>query len=237
MRARRSQQAFFGFVAGAIVVALLTVTPAGAHITRGVKHTGKHMRKLFYTKAESDGRYLSQAQADAAYLTPAAGDARYLAATGQVRVNASPMDWVKINPAITAVPEAKPSVGATTFGGSSGAATDVPFAISPTLPTMLAGRTLRLVGVNACFATDAITTLTTVRVHVTRNTSGPGSTTTPFIDPTDRGPNVDACETFTLASPLAITPDDDVTLQFDVNYSANAGFFSAGRATFILTMA
>jgi hypothetical protein len=33
-----------------------------------------------------------------------------------------------------------------------------------------------------------------------------------------------------------LVPGDDVSFQFDVNYSANAGFFSAGRATFIFRL-
>ena len=55
------------FGAGMLVGAMI-VSPAGAHVTRSVKHLiGKHLTKAFYT----------QAQADAAFLTPAEGDARY----------------------------------------------------------------------------------------------------------------------------------------------------------------
>jgi len=100
---------------------------------------------------------------------------------------------------------------------------------------VLVGKALALVGVDACYATDAITTLTTAKIHVTRSSNGAGSTTTPLIDTTDRGPNEAACRTYALPDPIPLLPQDDVALEFDVDYSANAGFFHAGRATFILS--
>lgn len=239
-----SRRAFTGLIALIALIATLVISPVGAHITKGVKHTAKHLRKIFYTKsdadarfltpAQGDGRYLTPAQGDGRYLTPAQGDERYLSASGEIRLNASPLDWVKVNPAITQVPEAKPSIGATTFGGSTAAASAVPFAISPTLPTVLIGRPLALVGVEACYSTNEITTLTAAKIFVTRNTSGVGSTSLPFIDPTDRGPNESACRAYLLPDPLPLLPQDDVAFEFDVDYSANAGFFHAKRATFIL---
>lgn len=187
----------------------------------------------FMTPGQADGRYLTPSQADGRYLTQSQADGRYLPAGGEIRVNASPMTWQKISgaPGVNELAEL-PGLGETTFGGSTKALSGVPVAIQPTLPTVLAGRPLSLVGVNACYATDAITTLTTARIQLTTNTNGVGNTTTLLTDTTDR--NDDACRDYTLSTPHQLSPDEDVALEFDVDYSANAGFFGAGRATFIL---
>jgi len=186
----------------------------------------------YLTQSQADGRYLTQGQADSRYLTQSQADGRYLPADGPIRINASPMTWQKISaaPGIDTLPQ-RPEIGATGFGGSSMALSNVPVAIQPTLPTELVGRPLTFVGVNACYATDAITTLSTVWIHLTTNTNGSGNTEDLLIDTTDR--NDDNCRDYTLPTPHTMAPGEDISLQYSVDYSANAGFFSAGRATFI----
>ena len=166
------------------------------------------------------------------FLTPSQGDGRYLPASGQIRLNASPLTWQKISaaPGIDTLGQ-RPSIGGTTFGGSSMALDNVPVAIEPTLPTVLVGKPLTFVGVNVCYATDPITTLDTARISLTTNTSGGGNTSDLFIDTTNR--TDDACRDYTLPAPHVLAPEEDVSLSFEVDYSANAGFFHAGRATFI----
>jgi hypothetical protein len=186
----------------------------------------------YLTPTQGDDRYLTPTQGDGRYLTPTQGDGRYLPASGQIQLNASPLTWQKISaaPGVDTLPQ-RPSIGATSFGGSSGALSDVPVAIEPTLPTVLVGKPLKFVGVNACYATDAVTTLDTVMIHLTTNAAGSGNTSQLLTDPTNRTDI--ACRDYTLPTPHALAPGEDVSLEYDVNYSTNAGFFTAGRATFI----
>ena len=231
---------------GMLAAATLSIAPA----TAGKFLTKKRALRLFYPRAEADARFIevgekatSAGTADNAdtldnidstgFLTPAQGDSSYLPATGELRINASPMTWQVIS-AAPGVPPSTPSIGSTTFGGSSGMVSDVPIAISPTLPTELNGRSLELVGVNACYATDAVTTLDVARIQVTTNAAGAGSTSTLLTDTEDRT-DIN-CRNYTLSTPEPIAPEDDIAMLFTVDYSTNAGFFSAGRATFILAI-
>lgn len=43
-----------GMLAGTMLI-----SPVGAHVTTGFKHLMKHLKKRFYTKQETDGRYLA----------------------------------------------------------------------------------------------------------------------------------------------------------------------------------
>jgi hypothetical protein len=229
------------------LAALCAVVAAGVILTPGFGAsflTKFKAKKLFYTKSESDSRYLTQGQADSRYLTPSQGDSRYLTpsqangnflpASGAIRINASPMTWQKISgaPGIDTLGQ-HPTSGVTTFGGSSGALNDVPVAIEPTLPTVLVGKPLTFVGVNACYGTDN-TTLDTVRINLTANSTGLGNGSELLLDTTDR--TDDACRDYTLSTPHVMAPTEDINLEFDVDYSSNAQFFHAERATFIFQL-
>jgi len=198
-------------------------------------------KALFYTKSQSDsryltasqgdGRYLTPAQGDGRYLTPVAGDDRYLPDGGEIRLNASPLTWQKLNAAITI--QVSPTTGETTFGGSTGAIDNMPAAIEPSLPTVFAGQPLTFVGVNACYGTSQ-TTIDTATINLTTNTTGGGNTSQLLNDPTDR--TDDACRDYILSTPHVLAPGEDVDFEFVVDYSANAQFFHAGRATFIFEL-
>lgn len=183
----------------------------------------------FLTKKKANKLFLTPAEGDSMFITPAEGDASYLPATGELRLNASPMTWQKTNAAATQVSPAEQSIGSTTFGGSTSAVQDVPFSISPTLPTVLSGRSLELVGVNACYVTDS-TTIDNAQIHVTNN----GNTSMLLDDPTNRSD--DDCMSATLGTPRPIAATEDVTFGFIVDYSSNGQSFSAGRATFIFNI-
>lgn len=169
------------------------------------------------------------------YLTQSQADTRYLPASGEIRLNASPMTWQKISaaPGIDALGQ-RPSTGVTTFGSSSMPLEDVPIAIEPTLPTLLAGEQLTFVGVSACYATSPITTLDVVRINLTTNADGSPNTSELLIDTTDR--TDEACRDYMLQTPHALGPEDDVNLEFGIDYSAAGGFFHAGRVTFIFEL-
>jgi hypothetical protein len=231
---------------GMLAAATLSIAPA----TAGKFLTKKKALKLFYPRAEAnaqfltptegdaqfltptegDAQFLTPTEGDAQFLTPTEGDASYLPATGEVRMTASPMTWVKTNPTKTQVPEASYSIGSTIFGPSSAAVSDVPFAIAPTLPTVLSGRNLELVGVNACYGTDS-TTLVQTRIWVTNPSSGSSAVLTDSTDQTD-----DNCLDYTLPDPVPIALEDDVALEFSVDYSDAGQLFYPGRATFILNI-
>jgi hypothetical protein len=224
---------------GAIVAFSLLLAPGfGASFLTKFK-----AKKLFYTKSQSDGRYLNQSQADARYLTPGqgdsryltpgTGDARYLPDSGEIRVNASPMTWQKTSGAINI--GVNPSIGSTGFGGSTGAIDNLPVAIEPTLPTVLAGKPLAFVGANVCYINDTQTTIDVARINITTNTTGGGNTNTLLIDNTDR--TDDACRTYTpTAGPHVMAPEEDISVELTVDYGTNAQFFNAGRATFIFEL-
>jgi hypothetical protein len=48
-------------LAAGILVGATMVSPAGAHITSSVSHVVKHMQKFFFTKSQSDARYVRSA--------------------------------------------------------------------------------------------------------------------------------------------------------------------------------
>jgi hypothetical protein len=228
---------------GAVIALSLMLTP-GFSASFLTKFKAK---KLFYTKSESDSRYLTPGQGDSRYLTPGQGDSRYLTpsqgnaqylpASGEIRLNASPLTWQKISaaPGIDVLGE-RPGLGGTTFGGSTMALQDVPIAIEPTLPTVWVGKPVTLVGINACYindqAPDPTTTLDTVRVEITTNDTGSGNTGAPLLtDTTDR--NDTACRDYTLPTPHVMAPGEDIALDFAIDYSSTAAFFTAGRVSFI----
>jgi hypothetical protein len=193
----------------------------------------------FLTASEGDNRYLTAAAGDARYLSPSGGDARYLTASqgdgryspasGEIRLNASPMTWENTNATSTAV--RSPDVGGTGFGDTPGATT-ASLVIEPTLPTVLLDRPLTLIGVNACYATTTDSTLTRVRINTTTNTTGIANGGTPLVDDTTARTD-NNCRDYTLPTPHVLATNEDVSLQYDVSYSQNAASFTAGRATFI----
>jgi hypothetical protein len=187
----------------------------------------------YYTKDQVDQGFYTKGQVDQGFYTKGAADARFLSKSGRIVVTPSPQSWELIS-AAPGVPPVRPEIGGTTFGGTTGAIQDVPVALAPTLPVELGGVPLRLVKINACYDNDAITTLDTVRIWRTQNSNGSGNSTPLLTDATDRGPNTSNCEDFVPTSSPVIAPQDTVALEFSVDYSSNAGFFFAGRATFYL---
>jgi hypothetical protein len=53
-----------------LLIGLLFLTPAGAHVTRSVRHlVNKHLKRVFYTKAEANARFYTKDDADARFAT------------------------------------------------------------------------------------------------------------------------------------------------------------------------
>ena len=193
----------------------------------------------FLTQSQGDSRYLTSGQGDARYLTPSAGDGRYLTpsqgdseympASGQIRLNAPPPMWQKTNQAGN--DKVMPGVAYTTFGNTTSATSDTAV-IQPTQPNVLFGEPLAMVGVNACYSTDSFSTLDTVRIQTTTNNNGVAATGAPLLfDETDRTDN--NCRDYMLSTPHVLAADEDVSLEFGMDFVQNAASFGAGRATFI----
>jgi hypothetical protein len=116
---------------------------------------------------------------------------------------------------------------------NSGPADSTTLGIAASMPTELEGRTMKLVRVNACYATPNATTLDQVTLSVTTNTTGSANTTSPLADPTDR--TDDACRDYTPTTPITLGPGTTVALSYSVSFAGGGGNqFVAGRATFYL---
>jgi hypothetical protein len=127
-----------------------------------------------------------------------------------------------------------PEIGATGFGPTASSVT-MTAAIEPTLPNELVGQPVSLVGVNACYNNNQ-TTLTSVRVNTTTNTSGSPATGAPLVEDNTARTD-DACRDYNLSSPHLIGGTEDISLAFGVSFPGTPGsFFSAGRATFIFQL-
>ena len=181
----------------------------------------------YYTKTQADDQFFSKSQSDDRYYTKAQSDSNFLSATGEIRINASPQDWVNPGSAVIT----NPTSNATSFLSGPTASTFV--TVAPTLPTVLAGKPLRLVGVNACYYTTNLTTVTAAAVSRTTDDGSPsgGQLVSDGTDRTD-----DACRDYLLPTPVTLGPQDNVDMEFFVDFAGGGGnTFTAGRATFILT--
>ncbi len=103
--------------------------------------------------------------------------------------------------------------------------------VNPDIPTVLYGRSLLFKGVVFCYDTFASTTLNYVEINTYSHTTGSLGRNLRFSDPTTRTGN--ACQTYTLASPVVLGPNDGVNFFIQVNWSAASTQFAIGRTTFI----
>ena len=215
---------------GMLAAGALSISPA----TAGKLLKKKKAMKLFYPRAEADAQFLSPAEGDAQFLSPAEGDAAYLSATGAIRLNASPHTWVRAGQANPEVPQGKPEFSGMSFGPSTDASSNVPIVIAPTLPTVLSGRPLELTGVNACYTTSSNVTLDEVQIWSQTLAAGTSSSTELLNDPDPASTN---CLDYVLPTPQPISPEEEVFIQYVVDYDAAGGTFTAYRATFVLDFA
>jgi hypothetical protein len=165
-----------------------------------------------YTKAESDDRFLPRA--------------------GTTVLQAAPTDWQSTNAAFNG----NVAWDGTGISLSSGSVTNASVSIAPTLPVELAGQPQRVTAVNVCYNTVNVAELSQVRLNLTENTTGSGSTSSPVVDSTTRTDA--ACRDYIPPSPIELTPTANVWLSLSVNFPGGGGqSFIAGRATFTLTPA
>jgi len=106
--------------------------------------------------------------------------------------------------------------------------------IQPSVPTVLYGRELQLVGVDFCYTATNDAFLSHVEIDTVTATTGPSSSTHQYSDNTNRKDS--ACSYFTLPAPLTLTPYDGVAFYIQIHWSAVGGqsdIFTIGRTTFV----
>ena len=103
--------------------------------------------------------------------------------------------------------------------------------LHPSIPTVLYGRSLELVGVEFCYTAQANAYVSYVEINKVDGSAGAGSREMLFSDSTDRADS--ACRYYALSSPEVLTAND--ALNFFVQgvwvSSTNLNF---GRTTFVL---
>jgi hypothetical protein len=103
--------------------------------------------------------------------------------------------------------------------------------VNPDVPTLLYGRSLLFKGVVFCYDTFASTTLNYVEINTYSHTTGSLGRNLRFSDPTTRTGN--ACQTYTLSSPVVLGPNDGVNFFIQVNWTVASTQFAIGRTTFV----
>lgn len=105
--------------------------------------------------------------------------------------------------------------------------------VNPDVPTLLYGRSLLFKGVVFCYDTFASTTLNYVEINTYSHTTGSLGRNLRFSDPTTRTGN--ACQTYTLSSPVVLGPNDGVNFFIQVNWTVASTQFAIGRTTFVFS--
>jgi hypothetical protein len=103
--------------------------------------------------------------------------------------------------------------------------------LHPSLPTVLFGRSLELVGVEFCYTAQANAYVSYVEINKMDSSSGTGSREMLFSDATDRTDS--ACRYYVLSSPELLTANDAVNF-FVQGVWVTSTNLNLGRTTFVL---
>jgi len=117
-------------------------------------------------------------------------------------------------------------------GVSKATAGDAWISIQPSIPTVLYGRNLQLVGVEFCYTGDANTYLSYVELDTFTSTAGEFNATDRNTDATVRTDS--ACRYYVLPSPVTLTAEDGVNFLIGVHWNAGGTYFYLARTTFVL---
>ena len=109
---------------------------------------------------------------------------------------------------------------------------DAYISVQPSVPTVLYGRIVQLVGVNFCYTASTNTYLSEIEIDEVTASPGGTSGTHLAIDYTDRTDS--ACRYYVLAAPVNLTPFDSVEFFIVIHWNAGGTVFSLGRTTFAL---
>jgi hypothetical protein len=105
-------------------------------------------------------------------------------------------------------------------------------AIQPSIPTVLYGRKMQLVGVEFCFQATADTYLSYVEVNTFTSATGDASRTVRYSDSTDRTDM--GCKYYQLATAYTLNKQDGVNFFISVHWNAGGTAFTITRTTFVL---
>ncbi len=100
--------------------------------------------------------------------------------------------------------------------------------IYPSIPTVLYGKSLQLLGVELCYAAQANAYLSYVEIN---KATSAGNRTMLFSDATDRTDA--ACRYYVLEEPETLTAEDGLNLFVQATWTTSTNF-NLGRATFVL---
>lgn len=215
MVAKQSDRRWILWIA-AVVTAALAVGIVTAQPGLGAgSFTKAAAKKLFYTKKQSTQRYYTKPQANALF------------GLGATRIAVSPALWKNTNP-VSGI-QGNQQASGTTF--NSGVIENVIMTVGGSIPTVLDGRPMQLLGINACYATSNVAKLDSVRIQRTDNAAN--NTSSLLIDNTEREDN--ACRDYILSSPAPLGSNDTVYAEYLVEFPGGGGqSFTAGQVTFIL---
>jgi hypothetical protein len=108
----------------------------------------------------------------------------------------------------------------------------VDFAVQPSLPIALYGRSLKLLGVEFCYAATFQSFIDQVAIRTATNISGTNSVTTRLVDGTDRSDT--SCRYYALTIPYTLTEHDSASFHITINWTSILSSFSIERTTFVL---
>lgn len=192
-------------------------------------------KKVFVTKKKAKKVYVTKAQASS-YLTAATGDGRYLIRTGESRVSVLPGGWVIADNTDNIL--VAPQTIATAVVADGLAANDVDFFAPAAVPTMVGGTSLKVVGLEVCYAFPAtaldqpvIDRIALQRSARSAGTTVPGTPATVASDGTGRVD--DACTTIRFA-PVALLPTDLVGIGLRIDFADANTQVRLGAASLIL---
>ncbi|PKN94167.1 MAG: hypothetical protein CVU44_07130 [Chloroflexi bacterium HGW-Chloroflexi-6] len=103
--------------------------------------------------------------------------------------------------------------------------------LHPSIPTVLYGRSLELVGVEFCYTAQANAYVSYVEINKMDASAGSGSREMLFSDPTDRTDS--ACRYYVLSSPELLTANDALNI-FIQGVWVTSTNLNLGRTTFVL---
>jgi len=104
--------------------------------------------------------------------------------------------------------------------------------IQPSIPTVLYGRRMQLVGVDFCYRNSANTDLWDVDIDRFSTTDGIPHYYGLYADGTDRSDT--ACRYYELTTPYTLTKFDGVVFYAHVNWAVAGAIFEVSRTTFVL---
>jgi hypothetical protein len=155
---------------------------------------------------------------------------QFVPSAGLYRVSVGPTAWVSNNPALTRSVVAADQVVFT----SSGAPNTAALAISPALPSMIAGRSTRLRAAELCWdASDVNMLISAAYITVSRGpltNSGQGEIVGENADENDHNEN--ACTRYDLSPALDLSGGGQVSARISVGWNGSPANLKIAGATF-----